>query len=104
MYYKVIKNNRVIDVLDNPRYVKHQKKHDLMLSCPENEAQGVLSSDGKIVWHVDVFPMIEKDGIDTVELVEIDQYEYQQLHALCLKTPQEIVDAYTLLLLNGGVI
>ena len=31
MYWKVLKNGKVIDVLDNLIFVKHQKKHDLML-------------------------------------------------------------------------
>lgn len=31
MYYKVIKNGKVIDVLDHLTFVKHQQKHDVML-------------------------------------------------------------------------
>ena len=106
MYYKVIKNNRVIDLLDNPVWVKYQKKHDLMLSCPEYEAQGVVSSDKQKVWHVDIFPRIEAVSrkIDTVHLEEIDEYEYEQLLALNKKTPEEIMDDYTLALIKGGII
>lgn len=33
MFYKVIKNDRVIDVLENLSYVKYQKKHNMMISC-----------------------------------------------------------------------
>ena len=104
MFYKVMKNNRMIDLLQNPVYVKYQEKHDLFLSCDENEAQGVMSSDSNMIWHVNNFPSISKQNIDTVDLVEIDQYEYVQLKALNMKTPQEIIDQYTLELLNGGVL
>jgi hypothetical protein len=44
------------------------------------------------------------DGYDTVELVEIDKYEYERLRMLNLKTPEEIIDEYTLLLLAGGIL
>lgn len=104
MYYKVIKNNRVIDLLENPVFVKYQSKNDIMLNCPENEAEGILSSDQHQIWHVDVFPHMKKSGIDTVSLIEIDKYEYLQLKPLGMKTPEEIIDAYTLSLIEGGVL
>lgn len=104
MFYKVEYNGKTIDLLENPIYVKYQKKHDIFLSCPEIEAQGVMSSDHNTIWHVDIYPLIEKKNIDTVSLIEIDKYEYQQLYALNLKTAEEIIDTYTLTLLNGGVL
>ena len=45
----------------------------------------------------------EKD-FDTVELSEITEQEFLQLRALNMKTPEEIIDAYTLALISGGVI
>ncbi len=104
MFYKVEYNGKTIDLLENPIYVKYQKKHDIFLSCPETEAQGVMSSDHNTIWHVDVCPAVEKESVDTVSLIEIDKYEYQKLHALNMKTPEEIIDAYTLELLNGGIL
>lgn len=104
MFYKVEYNGKTIDLLENLIYVKYQKKHDIFLSCPETEAQGVMSSDHNTIWHVDIYPSIEKENIDTVSLIEIDKYEYQKLYALNLKTAEEIIDAYTLELLNGGIL
>ena len=104
MYYKVIKDGNVIDILDNLVYVKYQKKHDVMLLCPENEAEGIMSSDGKYFWHIDVFPSMKKEGIDTVSLIEIDVYEYEKLKVLNMKTPEEIIDQYTLSLITGGIL
>jgi len=37
-------------------------------------------------------------------LEEIEEYEYKQLRALNMKTPEEIIDEYTLLLIEGGVL
>ena len=51
--------------------------------------------------------MLIKIGImikNTVNLEEIDVYEYNQLKILNLKTPEEIIDAYTKSLIDGGVL
>jgi hypothetical protein len=104
MYYKVIKNDKVIDVLNHLSFVKYHKKHNIMIACDKSEAQAIISSDGIYTWHVAGLYNIPMDGYDTVELIEIDEYEYNQLKVLNLKTPEEIIDAYTLLLLNGGVL
>ena len=104
MYYKVLKNNKVIDVLDRLVFVKYQQKHGIMLLCDQSEAQAIVSSDGSYVWHVNWLYKIPVDGYDTVELVEIDAYEYDQLKVLNLKTPEEIVDEYTLQLIEGGIL
>ena len=106
MYYKIIKDDRVIDVLSHLSYVRFQQKHKMMLNCEEANAQGILSSDGKYIWHLDYlynFPL-EAGNIDTVKLVKIDEYEYSQLKILNMKTPEEIIDEYTLLLIEGGKI
>ena len=104
MYYKVLKDNKVIDVLDHLVFVKYQKKHGIMLLCDESEAQAIASSDGSYFWHVKWLYKIPVDGYDIVELVEIDEYEYKQLKALNMKTPQEIIDEFVLSLLEGGVL
>ena len=104
MYYKVIKNNKVIDLLDHLVFVKYQKEHDIMLLCDKSEAQAIVSSDGRYFWHIKGLYHIPVDGYDTVELISIDEYEYRQLKALNGKTPEEVIDEYTLLLLEGGIL
>lgn len=104
MFFKVIKNNRVIDVLDLLTYVKYQQKHNIMLLCPENEAEAIVSSDGKYYWRTQDFPSNKYKNIDTVELIEIDKYEYQHLKILNGKTIEEILDEYTLSLMESGVL
>jgi hypothetical protein len=104
MYYKVIKDNKVIDVLDHLTYLKWQKKNKIMLLSDLNEAQAILASDGNTVWHVEGLYDLPIDGYDTVELVEIDEYEYRQLKMLNGRSIQDILDEYTLLLIEEGVI
>ena len=106
MFYKVIKNDRVIDVLEHLSYVKFQQKHKIMLRCDESSAQGIISSDGNYIWHLEhlyKFP-VEAGNKDTVKLEVIDEYEYRQLKSLNMKTPEEIIDGYTLLLIKGGIL
>ena len=104
MYYKVLKDNKVIDVLDHLDFVKYQAKHQIMIACVKSEAQAIISSDGNHIWHVYGLYGVPVDGYDTVDLVEVDEYEYNQLKALNGKTPEEIIDEYTLLLIKGGIL
>lgn len=104
MYYKVLKNNKVIDVLDKLVFLKYQTKHKIMVLCSESDAQAILSSDENTIWHETTLYNIPVDGYDTVVLQEIDEYEYKQLKMLNGKTPEEIIDAYTLSLIVEGVL
>lgn len=104
MYYKVIKDNRVIDVLSHLTYLKYQPKHHIMVTCTEEDAQAILSSAGEYVWHIPELYQIPVDGYDTVELAAIDLYEYDELKRLHLQTREEILDAYTRELLETGVL
>lgn len=104
MFYKIIKDNKVIDVLDGLTYVKYQPRNCLMLLCGEGEAQGIVSSDGNTFWHERTLYNFPISGYDTVEAVEIDEYEYHQLKALNGKTPSEIIDEFLLSLIKEGVL
>lgn len=104
MYYKVIKNNKVIDVLDQLIFLKYQKKHNIMVICDESQAQAILSSDQNTIWHEEDLFRIPVDGYDTVKIESIDEYEYRQLKALNGKTPEEIYDAVILSLIEEGIL
>lgn len=106
MYFKVIKDGRVIDVLDKLVYLKWEPKHKTMILSGIDDAQAILSSDKESVWHEKTFynVPVEAGDYDIVELVPIDQFEYKQLRALNMKTPEAIIDEYNLLLLEMGVI
>jgi hypothetical protein len=104
VFYKVIKNNKVIDVLDRIVYLKWQSKNKIMVLCDINEAQAILSSDNETIWHERTLNKIPVDGYETVKVIPIDEHEYRQLKVLNMKTPEEIIDEYNLLLLEMGVI
>ena len=104
MYYKVLKDNKVIDVLDSLIYLKWDSKHKTMILSGEDEAQAILSSDKDTIWHEVGLYEIPVGGYDSVKVFEIDEYEYKQLKALNGKSVSEIIDAYTLLLIQEGII
>jgi hypothetical protein len=99
VYYKVLKDGRVIDALDRLQFVKYQPKHDIMVNCTEDDAQGIISSNGKYIWHVEGYYLIPSPEYDTVTLEPIDQ-----IKALGGTTPEAIIDAYTLTLIQGGLL
>lgn len=104
MFYKVIKDEKVIDVLDQVIFLKWNPKHKIMVLSNEDDAQAILSSDKNTIWHEATLYNVPVDGYDTVTLVKIDEYEYKQLKILNGKTPEEIIDAYTVMLFYNGII
>ena len=107
MFYKVIKNNKVIDVLDNLIYLKWQDKHKIMVLTGIDDAQAILSSGKDDIYHERTLYNIPSDAdvkYETVDLVEINQFEYKKLKALNLKTPEEIIDAFVMSLLEENII
>ena len=104
MFYKVMKNNKVIDVLDNLIYLKWDSKHRVMVLTDENFAEAILSSSKDDIWHVKGFYKVPVDGYETVELEEINKFEFEQLRVLNLKTPEEIIDAFMISLLENNII
>lgn len=103
MYYKLLKNETVVDVLNQLIYLKYDERLKMMVNSDINQANAILSSDKDHYWHVLGLPRSSIE-MDTIELVEISKAEYEKLKNLNLKTPEEIIDAYTLSLLEGGIL
>lgn len=103
MYYKIMHNDRVIDVLENPTYIRFDKRHKATVVCKRDDAEGFLSSDRSRCFRAR--NMRDTGGnYELVDVAVIDKYEYDQLRIFGLKTPQDIIDAYTLTLVEGGII
>lgn len=104
MYYKVLKDNKVIDVLDKLVFLKYQKKHGIMLVCGAEDAEAILSSDGNTVWHEKSLKEIPVNNYETVKIEEIDEHTYRQLKMLTLCSIEEILEEYTMSLIEMGVL
>jgi hypothetical protein len=53
MFWKVMKNDKVVDLLQQLQYIQYQYKHDVVLLCEPEVAEAVLSSDGKRGFHIE---------------------------------------------------
>lgn len=78
MYYKVLKDEKVVDVLKYIFYVKYQEENNILILCEKEEAQGILSSSGRIAWHIDGLYKSPWDDY-VYKIVEISKYEYDYL-------------------------
>ncbi len=78
MYYKVLKENKVVDVLKNIIYIKYQEKHNLLLLCNIQEAEAILSSDGMHGWHIEGLYNFPPDNTE-YEIIGITKPEYEEL-------------------------
>lgn len=81
MFYKVIYKNIVIDILNNPTWVRWLSKSKRFLPSDIICANGVISSDGQYVYN-----LIKRGEFDgetephkSVELIEIEQSEYNYI-------------------------
>ena len=90
MYYKIITNNEIIDVLFNPFYVV-QSINGMFKRAQRLEAQGVRSSDGNMIWHVEGFKPLP--GYQLVQMVEITEKEYELLKEALLSEKKPIEEA-----------
>ena len=76
MFYKVILNGMVVDIQTELRYVRWQEANNLMIMCSEEMANGILSSDSSVIWHVEGFPEFPDGLCQTVIVEEIEEDEY----------------------------
>ncbi|MBR5014261.1 MAG: hypothetical protein IKY16_06610 [Bacteroidales bacterium] len=80
-FYKVIQSGKVIDVLQNPVFVKKSTRGHI-ISCDVSEASGVVSSDCSLIWHIAGKEVIPNTDWQDAELADIDEVEYKELYTL----------------------
>lgn len=76
MFYKVILNGTVVDVQTCLRYVFWQEANQMAIVCKEESANGILSSDGSVIWHVKGYPQFPNGEYQTVIVEEIEEDEF----------------------------
>ena len=106
-YYKVIMNDKPIDVLNQEElcYLKYNSKHKQMFNALGiQDAQAIYSSDRKRIWHEISLLEIPVSGYEDVKLIEIDKYEYNRLKFELTCNVEDLLDSYTLLLIERGVL
>lgn len=79
MAYKILLNTSVVDAQSTLNYVYWQVKNHLLLVGRSDLANGIVSSDGSTVWHLDGYPEFPEGSYETVKAVEITDEEYEEL-------------------------
>lgn len=77
--YKIIENNQIIDVMENLNFVKYLPKTKRAVKIDERQANGILSSNSSVIYHIYGTPNTFSDQRKTVTYEKIDQEEYDRL-------------------------
>lgn len=103
-YYKVIHNQKIVDIISGDlKYVKYQTKHKVLLLCDITEAQGIIS-DSNNCYHLYSLLPFPVDVFPTATIEEITKSEYDTLTRLHLKTPEQITEELIEELMKRGVL
>ena len=77
--YKIIENNQIIDVMETIRFVKYLPKTQRSIAIGERQANGILSSNNSIIYHIEGTKNVFPEGHKTVRYEKIDKEEYDRL-------------------------
>lgn len=80
-YYKVVLDNKVIDVLEDAVWIKLNRNGRVVI-CSPLEAVGVVSSDGTQKWNLAGTGGIEGSDFGTVSVMDITETEASELKTL----------------------
>ena len=82
--FKIRKENTIVDAVEKLNYVRQNPRNKMIIASTPEFANGILSNDQTVIWHLNgLAPFIDGD-FDTVVAVEISEEEY--------KTIREVLD------------
>lgn len=82
--YKILKNSTIVDAVEMLNYVRQNLKNKVIVACKPEFANGIISHDHTVIWHLEGQPNFISGSYETVTAVEIDENEY--------KTIREVLD------------
>lgn len=86
--FKIVKDNTIIDIIESPCYVVHQAENDLLLSAEEPYGQGIVSSDGSMIWQLSGRAALPGQH-EAVEIIEISDEEAEAYKKILLGEESE---------------
>lgn len=89
MFYKIMHNNMVIDLLNEVRWVRYLPNSKRLVATDSQAANGVMGSDHNTVYHIFGKPYTFANEVKTVEVVKIDALEYNRLQTQFMLQKQE---------------
>ena len=79
--YKLISNNMIVDILESACYVRHLPNQSRLIVTDRQSANGIMGSDKDTFFHLEGTVNTFDGEVETVKVVEIDNDEYDKLHA-----------------------
>lgn len=79
MFYKVLHNKMLIDLLTGIEYVRYLPKQKRIVRTDSQSANGIMGSDMNTVYHLVGRPYTFPNEIKSVEVVRISEEEYGRL-------------------------
>ena len=89
MFYKIMYNNMVIDLLNEVRWVRYLPNSKRLVATDSQAANGVMGSDHNTVYHIFGKPYTFANEVKTIEVVKIDALEYDRLQTQFMLQKQE---------------
>lgn len=78
MFVKLVKEEQVIDCIEDPLFVKWQKKNSVFIACDEPDGEGIVSSDGGKIYHLAGVRSHGRFTFGDVTYEEISEDEYKE--------------------------
>ena len=79
MFYKLMSNNMVIDLLKEAQWVRYLPMSKRFIGTDSQAANAIMGSDHDTVYHIVGKPYNFATDLKSVEVVKIDEIEYGRL-------------------------
>ena len=79
MFYKIMSNNMVVDLLTEVRWVRYLPNSKRLVGTDSQSANGIMGSDNETVYHLVGRPNTFAAEVKSVEIVRIDAKEFDSL-------------------------
>ena len=79
MFLKIVKGSTVVDAVEKLTYVRQNPRNKTIIICDPEFANGIVSSDGSVIWHLEGLPEFSSGNYETVVAIEVCEDEYNSI-------------------------
>ena len=79
MFLKIVKGSTIVDVMETLSYVRQNPRNKAIIMSEPEFANGIISSDGSVIWHLEGLPKFSSGNYETVVVVEVCEDEYNAI-------------------------
>lgn len=79
MFLKIVKDSTVVDAVEKLTYVRQNPRNKTIIICDPEFANGIVSSDGSVIWHLEGLPEFSSGNYETVVAIEVCEDEYNSI-------------------------